>query len=234
MTHPLQHSPSSRSKTNGVVKPDGDRSERAKRNGPVKGFSLLELIAMLAVVAILAGVVAPMLGHQVAGAEIDAAEADVAAIAQAMSNFHMTTGQWPSKDANGRDDGIWMLISGTQKPARNPWRAGHAFWSWARGARGDVLGHHLITNTPGGQVTHRYATTSKRPWRGPYLDSVRLDPWGHPYAINVVSAHSTHTTNYRRLWVLSAGPDGRWQTSANATTADDVQGDDIGFLVRQR
>ena len=42
------------------------------------------------------------------------------------------------------------------------------------------------------------------------------------------------TTTYKRLYVLSAGPNGRFDTNANATATTDITGDDLGVLMTQR
>ena len=52
--------------------------------------------------------------------------------------------------------------------------------------------------------------------------------------INVLSGFYVNATNYKRLWVMSAGPDGIFNTSANATATTDITGDDIGVLMSQK
>jgi general secretion pathway protein G len=39
-------------------------------------------------------------------------------------------------------------------------------------------------------------------WRGPYINQLRSDPWGHPYQYNIPGTH--HPT---RFDILSKGPD---------------------------
>ena len=41
-------------------------------------------------------------------------------------------------------------------------------------------------------------------WNGPYLSSVRPDPWGNPYMVN--AQWLWDTTTIRNVYVLSAGP----------------------------
>ena len=79
--------------------------------------------------------------------------------------------------------------------------------------QGDLVDNHRLRNTPQASSSAAYATTGSLRWRGPYVNGgTPLDPWGRPYVINVVAGHSTHATNYKRLWVISAGPDGEFDT----------------------
>ena len=48
------------------------------------------------------------------------------------------------------------------------------------------------------------------------------------------TAVDANATNHKKLFVLSAGPNGRIETPANANAAAAISGDDIGFLVGQR
>lgn len=199
-----------------------------------RGLALIEIVVVIAVVAILAGVLGPLLTGAVGDAGAEAGNANMATIAQALSNFNTTTGQWPAMNASGQPDQLRILLSGGSLPAANPWTAAHPFWTWVSTGFGDVLGHHLIANSPRGQTSNVYPTAGRSAWRGPYLDASPLDRWGRPFVVNVIAGHSTHPIEQRRLWVLSAGPDGAFQTQAAARVTDGVGGDDIGFLVRQR
>lgn len=199
-----------------------------------RGFTLLEVLIVFALLALLAGLIARNGGSDVEAARRCRAEADTQGLAQALLTFEATVGQWPTLDASGRSNRVRVLLSGGSLPARNPWKGGHAFWSWTRGGFADLLQNHLVVNGPAGQTARRYATSGASHWRGPYLDACPLDPWGRPYVANVIATFSTSASTYRQLLVLSAGPDGRFQTAAAATLAQRVSGDDVGCLVWER
>jgi hypothetical protein len=120
-------------------------------------------------------------------------------------------------------------------PTVNPWNATHQWITWGMStARGDLANYHLTVNTPQNTTGAAYATTGTSRWRGPYSNgNTPLDPWGRPYVINVISGHTYNATNYKRLWVISAGPNGQFDTNANATATTEITGDDIGFMVYQ-
>ncbi len=191
-------------------------------------------MAVIAFIAILAGIISPLLIGEVEKKKEERAKKDVENIAKALLIFHATLGRWPAMDSNGNANGLRVLISGYSIPSSNPWKGNHEFWEWASGNYGDILANHMITNSPKGQTAHRYAVEGRYKWMGPYLDSSNVDPWGRPYIINVISGYSSDPVLYRKLWVLSAGPDGILQTSPEAKAGDEISGDDIGMLVMQR
>ena len=101
--------------------------------------------------------------------------------------------------------------------------------------QGDLLNYHLLVNTPQGSSSAAYPTTGNLRWRGPYVNcNTPVDPWGRPYVINVIAGYSSNATNYKRLWVVSAGANGVFDTNANATATTELGGDDIGMMLSQR
>ena len=80
---------------------------------------------------------------------------------------------------------------------------------------------------PSGQVLHMSSflglnEAEAQGWRGPYLTGCQPDPWGHRYVIFTPEDGSNG-------WVLSAGPDGVFQTGRNAS---EIHGDDLGFAIQ--
>ncbi|MFG0320012.1 MAG: type II secretion system protein GspG [Planctomycetota bacterium JB042] len=60
-------------------------------------------------------------------------------------------------------------------------------------------------------------------WSGPYLDAFPADPWGHAFVVTTAG----FTDRRKRVWVLSAGPNGRLETTARDTNP---HGDDVGLV----
>lgn len=200
-----------------------------------RGFTLVEVIVVLSVVLLLTGIAVPMLSSYMEDGRRARAEAECKVIGSAVSSFYKDLGVWPARNSAGSNNQIYVLLTGNTMPTTNPWLAGHQWITWGMStARGDLANYHLTQNAPQNTTGAAYTTTGNIRWRGPYSNgNTPLDPWGRPYVINVISGHTYNATNYKRLWVISAGPNGQFDTNANATATTEIAGDDIGYLVNQ-
>jgi type II secretory pathway pseudopilin PulG len=201
-----------------------------------RGFTLAEGIVLVSVVLLLTGIAVPMFGNYLEDGRRAQAEADCRSVAAALLCFHKDLGVHPARSGAGTDNTCQVLFTGSVRPASNPWNANHAWITAGMSATlGDLLDHHLLANAPQGSKSGAYATTGSVLWRGPYLKvGSPIDPWGRPYVINVVAGYRSHPTNFKRLWVVSAGPNGVFDTNPNATATTELSGDDIGVLVSQQ
>lgn len=206
------------------------------RSSRAHGFTLVEVVVVLAVVLLLSSIAVPLVTNYIEDGRRTRATAEVKVIAGALTNVYKDYGKWPARDNAGTDNTLYVLYSGSALPATNPFTAAHTFNTWALdGTHGDVLDNQLLKNTPKGAAGGAYPITGQFQWRGPYLaGSMGNDPWNRPYIINVLSGHSTNATNYKRLFVLSAGQNGVIDTPGTATATTDITGDDIGLIVNQR
>ncbi|MGQ0641289.1 MAG: type II secretion system major pseudopilin GspG [Gemmatimonadaceae bacterium] len=80
------------------------------------GFTLIELIVAVAVIALLAGLIAPALFRNVSDAKIAAAKADLATIGLALEAYALTSGGYPTTD-----QGLAALVAPPRESARE-WR----------------------------------------------------------------------------------------------------------------
>ena len=60
-----------------------------------RGFSLLELVTTIAIIAILAGIVTPLVGNMIEEARVNRATSEVKVLAEAIVNLYKDTAQWP-------------------------------------------------------------------------------------------------------------------------------------------
>ncbi|MFT7536258.1 MAG: prepilin-type N-terminal cleavage/methylation domain-containing protein [Hyphomicrobiaceae bacterium] len=199
------------------------------------GFTLVEVIVVLSVVLLLTGIAVPMLSSYMEDGRRARAEAEVKVVMAATSLLYKDVGTYPARNSSGTNNYIYTLYTGPALTA-NPWANNHRWSSWSRNAqRGDRLDNHLAVNTPQGAVGGAYPTTGNMRWRGPYVaGSTPIDPWGRPYIINVMSGYRTDATNYKRMWVMSAGANGLFDTNYRARATDEILGDDIGVMFMQR
>ena len=200
------------------------------------GFTLVEVIVVLSVILLLTGIAVPMLSSYMDDGRRARAEAEVKVVAAAMMQLNKDVGTYPARNSSAVNNYLYCLYTGPDPLTSNLWTQNHTWINWARNAqRGDQLNNHLLENTPQGAVAGAYPTTGNMRWRGPYsAGSTPLDPWGRPYLINVLCGYRTDATNYKRMWVMSAGADGRFSTNYRARSTDEIAGDDIGFMLMQR
>jgi type II secretory pathway pseudopilin PulG len=173
-----------------------------RRQGAIVGFSLLELIVVMAILVGVAGVVFPLLSAEIQDSKISRALDDTSRIASALAKASRDVGFIPGADEAKMPPSA-MLTAG-KRPAGLP--LGH------QRKLGDFLG-----------VDAPYHNT-KNPWKGPYLGEVGADPWMRAYTVILpAKGEAGH------VWVLSSGPDGVLQTSE---LSDSLCGDDVGVCLR--
>ncbi len=221
-----------------------------------KGFTLIEMVVVLAVISILVAILVPTIAKNIQDAKIARAQNEEQVIVASVMSLFKDTGKWPYTNANGPAGNASRLLSGETTdpvPAGAAAGAGTGAANW--GSLGPVkrLYDFLYYNNPDddtgpvnqNQAGQDYPTTGDFRWRGPYIDKrAYLDPWGNQY---VVSARYfpgntlPGSTAGHQVLILSAGPDNLWSTPFDdavtrlTTPSDAVRGDpphdDIGLTV---
>ena len=211
----------------------GDSLASGRRRRSDDGFTLVEVIVVLSVILLLTGIAVPLLSSYMEDGRRARAEAEIKMLSSAFTKANADLGSYPARSSGGNDSFLYVLMTGSTKPASNPWTRGHRWINWAMNAtRGDLLDEHLLRNSPGGQSSAAYPTSGNLRWRGPYLAGTSpLDPWGRPYLINVGSAWRTHASRHKRMFVISAGPNGQFDTSWQSLETTEIAGDDIGVTL---
>jgi general secretion pathway protein G len=184
-----------------------------------KGFTLIEVIVVAGIIAILAGILVPMIFNQVDEARIARAQGDLKTIQTSILTFRKDTAAWPNKDT-ATTTAVTLLYSDSTSVAAPPIPT--------------IAGANWVTNAAGAQriINHlrvddngAYGTL----WKGPYINAADADPWGNAYIINADQFKSTGP-----LWIVSAGPDGIVQTNALSDLCSDKNNgaDDICLRLR--
>ena len=170
-----------------------------------KGFTLIEVIVVAAIIAVLAGILVPLIFKEIDEARISRASADLRSISTAMIIIKKDTGQWPVNASC--EPAQTMLVGDGNLPAGAGWDASAL----------EKFDNFLLSD-----VNACFGTK----WKGPYIAYVTKDPWGNAYISNAKDYSGTGP-----IWLLSAGPNGVIETAPNATVVD-ASSDDIGFRLR--
>lgn len=203
------------------------------------GFTLIEMVVVLAVVAILAAILTPTIAKNINDAKIARANNEVQVIGAAIGSFYKDVGRWPTSNGTDLSDSVQLLYGPGDTPTiQGGGVAQEQYWlndgsGWA-GNLIDTFENHLIDNDPGdGATNYPDENTVPKPelyWKGPYITEVKADPWGNHYSCNIWYTYNT-TTNFVGLW--SAGPDRISNTDAiQASTAVTIGGDDVVFRLQ--
>ena len=197
------------------------------------GFTLIELILVVAVVAILAAILVPTVFSILDDAAVTKGKADVKAVSAAVVKFRDDTGEYPTRRAAGALNAeVNLLYSGTVAPVIADFSPTTgmtaAFDCAAVPADCETFAFPFITNT---STLNAYpsATTLKKRWKGPYLSENAPDEFDDPYIVYVRRLKTTGPVTTERAWVVFAGQNKMYETTPGSTSA---QGDDFIFLLR--
>jgi general secretion pathway protein G len=97
------------------------RRKHAARDTP-GGFTLVELLVVLAILGLVAAVAAPQVLKYLAKAKTDTARIDIKGIAVALDLFMLDTGHYPSEQ-----DGLAVLV---EKPRSGEWHGDYDLYTF--------------------------------------------------------------------------------------------------------
>lgn len=174
-----------------------------------QGFTLIEVIVVAAIIAILAGILVPLILKEIDESKITRTYADARSISNAVLIFKKDTAQWPMLD--GACTPSQTLIKGST--GNDPGGLGAQFWDITSVGSFD---DHLVQDN-----NECYGTM----WKGSYIALISADPWGNVYVSNVKNFPIPNAP----VWIISAGPNGTIDTNAGSSV---LEGDDIGFRMK--
>jgi prepilin-type N-terminal cleavage/methylation domain-containing protein len=164
-----------------------------------RGTSLMEMVVVIAVIAILASILTPMVNGYVDRARYTAAQNDVRNIAAAIVQFNADTHVWPiytaaSEVPNGETFKFLETVGEVPSVAA----AIEEGWG-SLTSNGDIGSLDNLLNTN----FLNLPTSGNGAFKGAYLN-LGTDPWSSRY---YVTAANLSSTSMNAAFVLSAGPD---------------------------
>ncbi|MFQ5543400.1 MAG: type II secretion system protein [Nitrospiria bacterium] len=225
---------------------------KAIRN--TRGFTMVEVVVVIGIVALLAGILVPLISQNLEDAKRARAKNEAVVIASAIGSLYKDVGMWPWTNADGptSTSGVNLLYTGSISSvptaySPNPAVAGEDNWGVTSNAKS--LADFVYFNNPDddtgktlqNESGEDYTTSGEFKWRGPYVEKPTiLDPWGQSYVVNAkyLPGNPAYTSTVKhRVYVLSAGPNRKWETPFSDTTGDgddEIKGDDIGVTITVR
>ncbi|MBF0499884.1 MAG: type II secretion system protein GspG [Candidatus Riflebacteria bacterium] len=173
------------------------------------GFTLMEIMVVIIVIAVLASVAGPMIGSITDQGKASATKAQMQNIKTALVNFNNDLGKFPFLGLNASDKDQYGTSAENSVLGTN--------------VSSNVLVSNSVTGAGYSNLGIQTATYAKR-WKGPYMDSqpedFMLDAWES-------KIHYEYYGNM--LWLHSYGPDGQSDSSNFFTNPppNPYNGDDI-------
>ena len=205
------------------------------REGFSRGFTLIEIIVVVAVIGLLASVITPLIVKHLEDSKISRTVSDLKMIGAALGDFYKDNARWPvfiDPTLPLTENNNLFLLTGMGNDAAFINRAASdtRFWNETGGwpaERIDKLEDHLIYNEP---PANRYNPSR---WKGPYIAKLTPDPWGNHYSVNTAYLFDSFPEG-EVVWVLSAGKDQTWETDISQLNSSSllVGGDDIAFRIK--
>jgi prepilin-type N-terminal cleavage/methylation domain-containing protein len=198
-----------------------------------KGFTLIEMVVVLAVVAILAAILTPTIARNIQDAKLTRATNEAQVIGAAIASFYKDVGRWPSADGSAATlTESLALLHGSAGDDPAATTGGNAWDKDTAADTTDTFENQLIENDPGDDANDYtdWTDATKIGWHGPYIGEIKADPWGIYYACNIANAYDS--PNALGAWVLSFGVNRDAETVfATPAATTTPAGDDVGVRI---
>lgn len=174
------------------------------------GFTLMEIMVVIIVIAVLASVAGPMIGSITDQGKTAATKANMNNIKTALANFNNDLGKFPFTGSNSKDQSKYneadsVAINNSEST--------------------NVLVSHNVGGTY--QNLGIAGSTYAKRWKGPYMDTAP-----HLFIMDSWAAKIRYFYHDKQIFLQSPGADGNFDKPYNPAgtlnaAANDYEGDDI-------
>src|SRR3989440_250954 len=190
-----------------------------------RGFTLIEMAIVLAIISTLAAVLTPVVLNYVDQARIVRATADVKTIADAIRLYQRDTARYSIYSNMTQATADTPAAPELVGPGASPTATGT--WLSNFSTNTDLvlsLNQNLLGLTTSAQV-------GRVAYRGPYIGLLDSDPWGNRY---IVTATNLKVASTSWAFVISAGPNGVLNTDPSQSNSAQfaVAGDDLVAIIK--
>lgn len=175
------------------------------------GFTLMEIMVVIIVIAVLASVAGPMIGSITDQGRASATKSKISALKSAMLAYQSDTGRLPF---TGKPDCAGYAISYCDATILGDTLATN------------VLVNDVLGNWTGGGLNFGISNYTKK-WKGPYMDAepsdFMYDSWGNKMR---------YRASAKNVYIWSSGPDSAFETNLNdALCAESVANGDVDDII---
>ncbi len=212
----------------------GDRFLGASFLRDSRGFTLVEVVLVVAIILTLSASILPIVHDKIISARRIAARANIKALATAIATHFNDTTEFPTRKGADRDKMEVLRSSGDS--ALDPEFVAGISPLWGLTEVDDISNHLLIDNP--GDTPNAYRDANLN-WRGPYIGEIGQDPWGRNYLVIAKGFYDNGTDESPvYAWILSGGPNETIETdissqnvNSNPATGLSGESDDVGMLL---
>jgi prepilin-type N-terminal cleavage/methylation domain-containing protein len=176
------------------------------------GFSLIELVVVVSILVLLAGVLVPLVRNEMDKAMGGRATSDMKVIADAFNRYYAHTGYWPTESKN---DALAASKQVTLSKMACLFENVHQRKSWS--------GPYLNAGVPVAGVMNM-AQNGANGWNG------AVDPWGTPFRLYYFGK-GAEMGPYGGIALLSYGKNRKNDSSTAEVAAGTPAGDDTVMIV---
>lgn len=178
----------------------------------IKAFSLIELVVVVSILVLLAGVLIPVVSNEMQKAMVGKATTDMKTLAEAYNRYFIHTGFWPT---TAKNESFATAKNFAFTSMNVLYTNAHNRKNWA----GPYLGAGVVSNG-----AWQVAVNGPEGWQG------FVDPWGTPYRMFYFPKGGAMGP-FGGIAILSYGKNAKIDSVDADVAAGTAKGDDVAMII---